>query len=117
MHELSIARALVDEVEKIAVAERAQRVVSLTVQVGALSGVDPHALEWAFPVAAEGTVAGQARLEIESVPARAECNACGAEYEPGFPFFACERCGSENVRLSGGRELLIHSVEMDIPDR
>ena len=68
MHELSIARALVDEVEKIAVAERAQRVVSLTVQVGALSGVDPHALEWAFPVAAEGTVAGQAAAKAEKDP-------------------------------------------------
>jgi hydrogenase nickel incorporation protein HypA/HybF len=117
MHELSIALALVEQAEAIALREGAARLASITVTVGELSGVNPEALELAFPVAAENSLAREARLIIETVPARARCRACGQESSPGFPFPACGQCGSPDLEISAGQELLIKTLELDIPDK
>ena len=113
MHELSIALAIVEQVAPIAREHRARRVLSVTVSVGRLSGVDGDSLSLAFPLAAEDTVAAGARLVVEAVPARARCRACGREFEPDFVALVCEGCGSPDVEISGGRDLLLKSVEID----
>ncbi|NEE49514.1 hydrogenase maturation nickel metallochaperone HypA, partial [Streptomyces sp. SID8455] len=57
MHELSIALAVVDQVDTALRERGAERVPvrSLTLRVGELSGVVPEALDFSFGVAAEGT--------------------------------------------------------------
>jgi hydrogenase nickel incorporation protein HypA/HybF len=111
MHELSIALALVEQAQSLA-----ERIACITVSVGELSGVNPEALELAFPVAAENSMAAGARLIIETVAARARCRACGRESSPGFPFPACGHCGSPDLEISAGQELLIKTLELEIPD-
>ncbi len=116
MHELSIALALVEQAEEIAAREGARRLASITVTVGSLSGVNPEALELAFPDAAENTIAQDAQLIIETVEARARCRGCGRESSPGFPFPVCEHCGSGDLEISAGQELLIKALELEVPD-
>jgi len=115
MHELSVAQALIEELEGAARAENASAVTRLTVAVGALSGVEPEALKLAFPLAAEGTLAQQAELTVESVPAEVHCPECGATTPPDFPVMACCNCGSSEVEIESGRELLIRSIELSVP--
>ena len=57
MHELSVCNALISQVEAIAREHGAGRVESITLQLGALSGVEPPLLERAYPLAAAGTLA------------------------------------------------------------
>jgi hydrogenase nickel incorporation protein HypA/HybF len=110
VHELSIAGAIV------AVAERhaaGRRVHALDVRVGALRQVVPEALEFAFEVVAQGSALDGAELRIETVPASGRCSHCGASAElHGFPF-ACTACGSLDVELEGGEELLVESIDVD----
>jgi hydrogenase nickel incorporation protein HypA/HybF len=110
MHELSIAEAIA------AVAERqaaGRRVFAVEVTVGALRQVVPAALEFAFEVATQGTALEGAALRIETVPASGRCAGCGATTVfARFPF-ACGACGSVDVELSGGEELLVESIEVD----
>jgi hydrogenase nickel incorporation protein HypA/HybF len=62
---------------------------------------------------AEGTVAEGAELRIEDVPARGRCRDCGTEGElPAFPLL-CSACGSANVELLAGEELLVDALELD----
>jgi len=117
MHELSIAQALVEQLDHIVRREGAAHVAAVKVTVGSLSGVEPEALDMAFPVAAESSVAAGAALVLELVPARALCHTCRAEFEPDFPCFVCETCGCEDVEIRGGRELLISSVELEYETR
>ena len=112
MHELSVAQALVNQVCVIALAERAEHVETVTLSVGALSGIDPEALKMAFPLAAEGTAAHDATLVIETVRAAGTCRGCGNAVEPDFPFLICPQCGSTDVELLVGRELSITSLEV-----
>lgn len=117
MHELSIAQALVEQVEAAATKEHALRVVRVVIVVGALSGVDGEALRTLFPLVAEGTVTAGAELVIEPVPTRVRCHACGQESSAGDYFIGCVACGSKDVELSAGRELNIQSVELEIDER
>jgi hydrogenase nickel incorporation protein HypA/HybF len=110
MHELSIAQAVID----IAAAHaRGRRVTAIEVKVGHLRAVVPAALEFAFMLAAEGTPAAGARLELEHVPAAVACRRCGHESEPdGWPL-ACGACGGLDVEVIRGEELLVASLECE----
>ena len=99
MHELSIAEALVRQVHEIATREGAIRVTRVTVRVGPLSGVLPQALAFAFPMAAEGSLAEHAELLVEAPRLLLTCRACGASGPADDPFPVCAACGSVDVQL------------------
>jgi len=117
MHELSIAQALVEQVEAAATKEHAQRVVRVVITVGALSGVDPEALRSLFPLVAEGTVTADAELVVEPVKARVRCRVCAREDAAETAFIRCTVCGSRDVELVAGRELHIKTVELEFDER
>jgi hydrogenase nickel incorporation protein HypA/HybF len=118
MHELSIAQALVEQVEAAAKKEHALHVVRVVIAVGALSGVDAESLRALFPLVAEGTVADGAELVVEPVAARVKCRACGHEAQTDEAFFiGCAACGSRDVEVSAGRELNIRTVELETDER
>jgi hydrogenase nickel incorporation protein HypA/HybF len=110
MHELAIAEAVIG----IAAAHAAgRRVCSVQVKVGHLRQVVPAALEFSFALAAEGTPAAGARLDIEHVAAAGLCRRCGKESElDGFPL-TCGACGGLEVEVIRGEELLVTSLECD----
>jgi hydrogenase nickel incorporation protein HypA/HybF len=110
MHELAIAEAVI----RIASDHAAGRPVSAVfVKVGHLRQVVPSALEFSFELAAAGTAVEGARLEFEEVPTTGACRACGAEAQlPGFPL-ACPACGSLDVEIVAGEELLVDALEVN----
>ena len=110
MHELSLADAVV----RIACAHAGgRRIESVELKVGHLRQVVPEALSFAFTLVAEGTEAEGAELLLEEVPAAGFCRGCGAESEfEAFPL-ACSACGSLDVELVRGEELLVDAVTME----
>ena len=42
MHELAVCQALIEQVQRVARANAARRIISITVSVGPLSGVEPQ---------------------------------------------------------------------------
>ena len=86
MHEMSIAMAVVDQVEQAAAeAGGVTAVTSVRLQVGELAGVVPDALSFCFELACAGTVLEGAELVTESVPGRARCEPCADEWAVGMP--------------------------------
>ena len=79
MHELSVCRALIRQVQDIAREHRAMAVTSVKVQIGPLSGVEADLLKQVFPLASAGSVAEAAQLVIEKLSIRVRCESCGAE--------------------------------------
>jgi hydrogenase nickel incorporation protein HypA/HybF len=110
VHELSIAEAVVGVAERHAAG---RRVGAVDVRVGALRQVVPSALEFAFEVVTQGTTLEGAELRIETVPAVGRCGACGAEGQLDWFPFACEACGSVDMELVSGEELLVEAIEVD----
>ena len=112
MHELSLATALVEQVQRVCDAEQASGVASIRLRLGTLSGVDRESFEFTFPLVAEGTCAADAQLVFDVVPAELTCEACGQRSTPGKMFLTCGVCGSNRVKITAGREFEIVSVEV-----
>jgi len=112
MHEL----ALMEELHRIALAaaaaQGAQRIHSVMLRVGRLSGVDPDALAFAFEVVMAGGISEGARLELEVVPTRCRCGGCGQRFEPVDVIFACPICGELSADVLRGRELELTGLEV-----
>jgi hydrogenase nickel incorporation protein HypA/HybF len=110
VHELSIAESVVRIAEEHA-AGRPVTVVEL--KVGHLRQVVPSALEFAFALVAQGTCVEGAELAMEEIPAAGRCRTCGKESElDGFPLH-CARCGSWDLELLRGEELLVDALELE----
>ena len=107
MHELSIADALA----RIALRHAGgRRIESVEVKVGHLRQVVPDALTFAWTLITDGTEAEGAELIVEEVPAAGVCRGCGMESEwDAFPL-ACEACGSVDVEILRGEELLVDAL-------
>ncbi|WP_326616267.1 hydrogenase maturation nickel metallochaperone HypA [Streptomyces decoyicus] len=111
MHEMSIALAVVEQVESAARPSGATTVNSVRLQVGELAGVVPDALAFSFELACAGTVLEGAELVTEPVPARARCGPCADTWPVGMPpQLSCPGCGGATAELLTGRELQIVSV-------
>ena len=111
MHEMSIAMAVVEQVEEAAPAAGATAVEAVRLQVGELAGVVPEALAFCFELACSGSVLEGAELLVEPVAARARCAPCAVEWPVGMPpDLVCPRCDGTRAELLTGRELQILSV-------
>ncbi|MBN1844052.1 MAG: hydrogenase maturation nickel metallochaperone HypA [Sedimentisphaerales bacterium] len=113
MHELSIAQEILDIIEAQRLRHGFERVESVRLRAGALSGVNPEALEFAFGVIREGTCAAGADLRIETEPMKLVCRPCGYSaidcHGPG----ACPRCGSVDIQIDGSAGVEIVSLEVE----
>ena len=111
MHELSIADAIV----RIALRPRgraADRDASRS-RSGTCARSCPTRWPSRSPSSPRARDAEGAELVLEVVPAAGVCRACGVESElPGFPL-ACEACGSLDVELVRGEELLVDALTME----
>jgi hydrogenase nickel incorporation protein HypA/HybF len=116
MHELSVAQALVEQVEDLANQHGAVGVHLIRVRVGPLAGVVPDLLATAFPLSAAGTRAEHARLEFVEAPIRVRCRTCAAETEAKPNNLTCGACGDWQTEVISGDELILETVELDIPE-
>lgn len=101
-------------VQRHATERQAHHVNRIVLRIGALSGVEPDALRFAFDVVTRGTVAEGAVLVIEDVPARVYCSACQREFtvEDHSFIFTCPDCHALCGEVRSGRELELSRIEM-----
>ncbi len=113
MHELSIMESALSLALDQAQKAGARQVHRIGLRIGALSGVVPEALEFAFEALTPGTPAEGARLGIEEVPASFWCSACSREFKADDLFAECPQCRRPSADLRSGRELELASVEIE----
>jgi hydrogenase nickel incorporation protein HypA/HybF len=110
LHELSIAESVVGIASRQADGRRVTRV---HMKVGHLRQVVPSALAFGFGLLAEGTPVEGAELEMEQVPAEGRCRGCGTQSRlASFPL-QCEGCGSFDLKILKGEELIVDSLELE----
>lgn len=113
MHEVGITQSIVEIAEKHAREQEASRVLSVTVEIGALSGVVPEAMEFCFEACTRGTLLEGARLIVERIPGKGRCSGCGAGIDLDPHTFACPACGALGPERLQGEELRITELEVD----
>lgn len=112
MHELSLMTAAMEQAQALARKNNATRIHVIRMRVGALSGVVPEALEFAFEALKPGTPAENGKLEIERLPATFHCGGCGRDLALQQVEFDCPECGGPLTLAGGGRELELADMEI-----
>lgn len=112
MHEASLMQEVLEIASEAMRREGGNRLHHLTVRVGALAGVVPEALQFAFAAMKEGTPAAHAELDIEWLPLRLYCAGCALEFaSTEFPDL-CPQCGSAQTEVRQGLELDLAALEI-----
>ena len=112
MHELAVCQALIEQVERVALEERAEQVLTIHLGIGPLSGVEPRLLQQAFFIARAGGVAADAELVIDSLPVQVSCDQCGKTTDALPARLLCGACGKWRTKLVSGDELQLQHVEL-----
>ena len=112
MHEIGIIQGALELALQSAQASAATQIHCVRLRVGAMTGLVPEALQFAFEALREGTMAAKATLEVETVPARCWCRDCEVEFESADWLQECPRCHRGGAELRHGLELEVASMEV-----
>lgn len=115
MHERSLVRSLLNQIEEIAEEHRASQVTSVSVEIGPLSGVEAECVRLAYEELREGTCCEQAILLIEPSGLVIRCRECTRESQLASFLFRCESCGSGKVQVISGDAFRLLSITIQEP--
>ena len=114
MHEASIVLSVLDIAEDHCRKAGYSEIQSIQLRIGSASGILPDALQMAFKIVREGTLAEGAKLLVEEVPLGGTCRGCNKGFTTEEQFIlACPECGSKDFMLDKGREMEITEIEVD----
>lgn len=112
MHELGIARNILDIVQQSVPEEQSAAVKRIRIRIGQLSGIVPDSLEFCFSALLSETPMRQADLVMEKTPAISLCNDCHHQFMVENFTFLCPACDSVNLETVSGNELEIVDIEL-----
>ena len=110
MHESSLARKILGL--SLAAARAGAVVRVIRGRVAETETLSQAALELNFRAQARGTLAADARLELELVHVEARCRGCGAVFRPEHHVLLCTRCGSTDGEQLGPTGLWLESIDV-----
>lgn len=116
MHEASIMQSVLEFACERMQEQGASRIHCVRLRVGALSGVVPEALEFAFEAMKAETPAAEATLDLEIEPARLRCQACGHAFDTTAIAEVCPQCGGWQTDVLRGQALDLVSMEVSSED-
>jgi hydrogenase nickel incorporation protein HypA/HybF len=113
VHEVGVALGLLEGVRTTVLDRGVDRVCSVNVRLGALSGVVRDALLFSWDVVTKETICEGSRLCIEEIPLVVYCRQCGAQRSPRpGSGLVCPECSSVAPDIVRGREMELVSVEV-----
>ncbi len=113
MHEMSLSEGVLELIEKNAKNQGFSRVMAVTLEIGELAGVDREAMRFSFDAVVRGTLADSAKLDIQSVPGEAWCMPCERSVHIARRVDPCPDCGSHQLQVTGGNDMLLKSLEVE----
>ena len=105
---------LMRQIESVAHDSHVSAVHRVVLHVGVQKLVVPEAIQEAFRVVKEGTVAEEAVLEIVEIDARVKCNLCATVYQPKIDDYRCPTCSEADVTFLQGNDIVLASMECDV---
>ena len=110
MHEMGLCEAIVEATLRRA---NGRAVKTVRVRVGG-HPVNPGVIDQGFRLAAAGTVAADANIDLVMTPPTVHCRGCGAHatVADAFDLAVCAQCGSVDVEVSGTDEVVLESITL-----
>ncbi|MEO6712470.1 MAG: hydrogenase maturation nickel metallochaperone HypA [Mycobacteriales bacterium] len=105
---MSYCEGVLEAVQRRAAGRAVARV---GVRIGAIHRVVAGAFEQSFQLAAVGGPAEGATTELVVVPVHGHCMDCRTDFTASDPSPACPSCGSLDVAVEGGDEVILEWIE------
>jgi hydrogenase nickel incorporation protein HypA/HybF len=112
MHELSIAKNIVEIASEQAKKNNLTEVDEIEIEVGRLSGVEIEALEFVLEIVTKQTILENSRTIITLIPGLARCLICSKEFGTDSFFSQCPECKGFNFQIIQGQELRVKSLNI-----
>lgn len=115
MHEISLVQGLFQQLADLARQNNMTKVVTVTMQIGPLSGVVADSFQFGFDIlSAEDELVRGAELVINTTAVTYRCSKCGATTEGTADRpESCTECKEVFLIAEGGDELILQKVEME----
>ncbi|MHA1442706.1 MAG: hydrogenase maturation nickel metallochaperone HypA [Candidatus Heimdallarchaeota archaeon] len=130
MHEFSTAVGIVETICDVARKNNAKRITKVELVVGEFTMLNGEQLTFAFEIAGEGTLAEGAEVIITEQRGQVECKDCKFKGDIKKKdekvdhlvvdltnIFECPKCKSNNTDISGGRDIYVNNIEVELPDK
>lgn len=114
MHELSVTQSIVDSVLEEMNDRGLERIGAVHLKLGRMTTFVPDCVKFYYDALTADTPLEGSDLVIEEIDVAGRCNNCGVGLEFDEPFFVCPECGSVDIEILSGREILIDALE--VPD-
>jgi hydrogenase nickel incorporation protein HypA/HybF len=115
MHELAVTKSIFQIVLRHAKMGNVQRVISVNLEISALSDLQSEWVQRYFDRLSRGTVVEGAKLKVDRVPAVFRCNRCQQSFEIDSLLeedLSCAQCHSRKVTLVSGSEYYVKNMEV-----
>jgi hydrogenase nickel incorporation protein HypA/HybF len=114
MHEMSLVQALLAQLTTLAAEHDKKRVITVTLDIGPLSGVVIDSFQFGFDIlAAESDLTKGAKLNIINSPATYQCIRCGYKQSSHVRPDHCPECEETLLIPEGGDAITLNQVEME----
>lgn len=113
MHELPVTKSIVNISCEEAEKHKVHKVKEIRIKIGELTGLVPDSIQYYFDIISKGTKVEGALLDIEKLPIKILCNSCGNNFKASKHDFQCTRCSSRDIKIEGGNEFYIESLEVE----
>jgi len=114
MHELAITDSVLNQSIAEARKQHAVAINRIKLRIGEGMSIVPECMQFYFETIRKGTLAANAKLEIETVPVKVVCPKCRVEIKDLNPTCTC-RAGAEIV---SGQDLSIEYIDIETgPER
>jgi hydrogenase nickel incorporation protein HypA/HybF len=114
MHEISIAESILQIAEAKAREQNARSIQVIKLRLGTFTTIVAEALQFAFEVCRQGTLAQDATLQIEVVAMVVRCVVCQTSTQPvSAVCLICVQCGFP-LEIVSGEELQVEYIEVEL---
>lgn len=112
MHELSIARNIIQIVNSSVESDKLGLVDKIHLKFGLLSNILTDSLNFSYNSIIENTPLKNSNLVIEILPIKIQCKDCNEITTTNDFVFSCPICKSNSISVIGGDELIISSIHL-----
>jgi len=113
MRELNVTKTVLDKVVRYVHESHSIRASAIHFVIGELFEPDRKFIQTHWNEISKNTVAENATLFFQHIPAEVQCMACFEKYHPEDKNIHCPHCGSFGAKILSGEEFHVASIETD----
>lgn len=110
MHEMSIMMSIIEIADKEVIKSNSKYVEKIELDIGALSGVEIEALEFAWEVSKKDTIMENAQMIINHIEGKSKCTNCNHIFDSTSYIDSCPKCDEIITEIIQGKELKVRKI-------